>query len=77
MKEQNPDSLICIRVFETSFAANLALTMLHDEGIPAQIDGSVWPSVVGVGTFGAGGYRLMVFARDVPRVKELIKDING
>lgn len=74
MKDNN-DDIICLHVFSSQFTANLALTKLRDEDIAAEIDGSVWPGVLGVAAPGAGGYRLMVFGRDRERAARIISDL--
>ena len=79
MSSNSSDSrqTVRLKVFESSFAANLALTKLRDEGIPCQLDGgAVWPGVVGVPTDSLGGVGIIVYADDYDRALDLVKDIN-
>lgn len=62
-----------LKTFDNSFAANLALTKLRDEGIPCQLDGgSVWPGVVGVATDLLGGVGIIVYADDLERARAVL-----
>lgn len=68
------EPLVCLRVFDDSFTANLALTKLHAYDIPAELDGNLWTGVLGVAAPGQG-IRLMVFKSDVERAAAVIADV--
>ena len=66
-----------LREFGSEFNANIALNLLQDAGIPAQLLGTDWPGVQGVPLPGQGmGVRLVVFARDADTAREIIRNID-
>lgn len=77
MASKEEDRLIVLREFGSEFSANIALTLLQDAAIPAQLLGTDWPGVQGVPMPGRGmGVRLVVFARDADVASEIVRDIE-
>ena len=77
MDSKSNDQVIVLREFGSEFNANIALNLLQDAGIPAQLLGTDWPGVQGVPLPGQGmGVRLVVFARDAEAAREVIRTVE-
>ena len=77
MTTAKEDRIIVLREFGSEFNANLALNLLQEAGINAQLLGTDWPGVQGVPLPGQGmGVRLVVFARDADTAREIIRNID-
>lgn len=74
--DNNGDKLIILRDFQDNFTAHLALTILQDNDIPAQLLGSEWDGPLGVPMAGfQNGIRLMIFERDAEQARQLLKNL--
>lgn len=68
----NSDEIVLCRVFSTDASAHIAQSLLEEEGIRSIIDNQVFGSVYPIGFNSIGGFRLMVYQKDLARATEIV-----
>jgi len=67
----NSDELHVLCNFATEFEADMARALLEEDDIPVMVQGDNAGGMNPSLTF-AGGVRLLVFAKDIPRAREVL-----
>jgi predicted house-cleaning noncanonical NTP pyrophosphatase (MazG superfamily) len=71
MITHNKDDIVVLKIFNDSFAANLAQNKLQEEGIESFL---VDENVVGLNPL--GGVELKIFSRDLEKAKKILSEIK-
>lgn len=68
----NSDEIVLCRAFSSDASAHIAQSLLEEEGIRSIIDNQVFGSVYPIGFNSIGGFRLMVYRKDLERATEIV-----
>ena len=71
MITHNKDDIVVLKIFNDSFAANLAQNKLQEEGIESFL---VDENVVGLNPL--GGVELKIFSGDLEKAKKILSEIK-
>lgn len=75
--KQTQEKLVTIAEFNNYFNANVALTKLHANDIPAILNNETTAAVFGVPIAPYDAIRLLVFERDADRARSIIADTEA
>ena len=71
-KNDNPDELILFNAYPTDADAYIAKGVLETNDIPCIVENEIMATMLS-GFGGMGGYRLMIFRRDLGAATELLR----